>query len=132
MAFGSGSGSASSKDHYEAEVNKKDLNMSAFTTTLNRRWRDGWRLDHAFEQGGNTVVVWARRDDERPIVVQVEAPPATAPAPAVVAAAPSPPPPPPPALTLMPPGTEAGWQPDPTGEHQHRWWDGNGWTDHTA
>ena len=26
----------------------------------------------------------------------------------------------------------AGWQPDPTGKHDHRYWDGDGWTDHVA
>jgi hypothetical protein len=26
----------------------------------------------------------------------------------------------------------AGWQPDPTGEHEHRYWDGQQWTDHVA
>jgi len=26
----------------------------------------------------------------------------------------------------------AGWQPDPTGRHEHRYWDGNAWTDHVA
>ena len=26
----------------------------------------------------------------------------------------------------------AGWQPDPSGKHDHRYWDGTGWTDHVA
>jgi hypothetical protein len=26
----------------------------------------------------------------------------------------------------------AGWQPDPTGKHEHRYWDGARWTDHVA
>ena len=26
----------------------------------------------------------------------------------------------------------AGWQPDPTGKHDHRYWDGTGWTDNVA
>ena len=25
-----------------------------------------------------------------------------------------------------------GWHPDPTGRHQHRWWDGTQWTDQVA
>jgi len=25
-----------------------------------------------------------------------------------------------------------GWFPDPTGRHDHRWWDGAAWTDHVA
>ena len=27
---------------------------------------------------------------------------------------------------------EPSWQPDPTGRHQYRWWDGKGWTDIVA
>lgn len=26
----------------------------------------------------------------------------------------------------------AAWHPDPTGRHQHRWWDGQRWTEHVA
>lgn len=26
----------------------------------------------------------------------------------------------------------AGWFPDPTGRHDHRWWDGGAWTSHVA
>lgn len=26
----------------------------------------------------------------------------------------------------------AGWHPDPTGRHEHRWWDGSTWTAHAA
>lgn len=29
----------------------------------------------------------------------------------------------------MEPGTPASWQPDPTGRHEHRYWDGQVWTD---
>jgi len=28
--------------------------------------------------------------------------------------------------------SEAGWQPDPTGKHDHRYWDGSQWTDNVA
>ena len=28
--------------------------------------------------------------------------------------------------------TAGGWHPDPTGRHQHRWWDGTRWTDTVA
>jgi hypothetical protein len=28
--------------------------------------------------------------------------------------------------------TPASWQPDPTGRHQHRYWDGTAWTEHVA
>jgi hypothetical protein len=28
--------------------------------------------------------------------------------------------------------TPASWQPDPTGRHDHRYWDGSAWTDHVA
>src|SRR5438045_3227866 len=27
---------------------------------------------------------------------------------------------------------DASWQPDPTGRHQYRWWDGAGWTESVA
>lgn len=29
-------------------------------------------------------------------------------------------------------GVDAGWQPDPTGRHQHRYWDGTSWTDQVS
>jgi hypothetical protein len=28
--------------------------------------------------------------------------------------------------------SNAGWHPDPSGAHEHRYWDGNAWTDHVA
>ena len=49
-------------DRYEAVVNKKDINMRRFTAGLNARWKNGWRLAHIFEQSGNTVMVFERRD----------------------------------------------------------------------
>ena len=34
---------------------------------------------------------------------------------------------------MPPPGTTpANWYPDPTSRHQHRYWDGNAWTDHVS
>ncbi|MCU1370109.1 MAG: hypothetical protein JWO77_1303 [Ilumatobacteraceae bacterium] len=44
---------------------------------------------------------------------------------------PLPPPPPPPAAASAATtgGHAAGWHPDPSGRHQHRWWDGHRWTD---
>ena len=51
-------------EHYEAEVNKCSLNMQAFTSKLNHRWKTGWRLSHSFEQDRNTVFVWERREVE--------------------------------------------------------------------
>ncbi len=50
-----------SDDHYDADVNKGSLNMRALADTLNDRWRDGWKLVHAFEKEGNTVLIWERR-----------------------------------------------------------------------
>lgn len=50
-----------SDDHYDCEVNRGDLSMHWFKDTLNDRWKDGWKLAQAFEQAGNTVVVWERR-----------------------------------------------------------------------
>lgn len=31
-----------------------------------------------------------------------------------------------------PPPTPAQWAPDPSGKHQHRWWDGSRWSEHVA
>ncbi|MEZ5250897.1 MAG: DUF2510 domain-containing protein [Ilumatobacteraceae bacterium] len=28
--------------------------------------------------------------------------------------------------------TPANWYPDPTGRNEHRYWDGNAWTDHVS
>jgi Protein of unknown function (DUF2510) len=30
-----------------------------------------------------------------------------------------------------PPLAPPGWHPDPSGQHQLRWWDGTGWSEHT-
>jgi hypothetical protein len=29
-------------------------------------------------------------------------------------------------------GTPAAWHPDPTGRHEHRWWDGAAWSDQVS
>ena len=31
-----------------------------------------------------------------------------------------------------PPGTPAGWLADPSGRHEHRYWDGSRWTEHVT
>lgn len=49
-------------DHYEAVVNTGSLNVERWTKLLNERWEKGWRLDHVFEQKGNTVMVFERRE----------------------------------------------------------------------
>jgi hypothetical protein len=63
-------------------------------------------------------------------------PPAAAPQAQAPAPSPVPAPLPPTASTLPalpPPGMPpAGWNPDPSGRHWWRWWDGIGWTDHVA
>ena len=48
--------------HYDVEVNKRRLGVSGLTKTLNERWENGWRLGHVFEQRGNTVLVFEKRD----------------------------------------------------------------------
>jgi hypothetical protein len=48
--------------HYDVVVNKRGLSVTALTTTLNERWDNGWRLAHVFEQRGNTVLVFEKRD----------------------------------------------------------------------
>lgn len=50
-------------ERYDADVNVGDLNMGNLARTLNKRWRDGWRLHSVFEKDGNTVMVFERRDD---------------------------------------------------------------------
>lgn len=45
----------------------------------------------------------------------------------------APPTPAPPVPAVPPPGLPpAGWNPDPSGRHWWRWWDGMAWTDHVA
>lgn len=39
------------------------MNMSSLNSKLNHYAKDGWRLHSIFEQGGNTVTVFERRDD---------------------------------------------------------------------
>jgi hypothetical protein len=51
--------------HYDADVNEGGINMAAFTSQLNRRWEEGWKLAHAFEQSGNTILVWEQRPTPR-------------------------------------------------------------------
>ena len=47
-------------EHYEAEVNKGDINMRHFSSQLNERYENGWRLSHLHENNGNTIIVWER------------------------------------------------------------------------
>ena len=47
--------------HYQVEVNKRALSVTALTKTLNERWENGWRLVHMLEQRGNTVLVFEKR-----------------------------------------------------------------------
>ena len=47
----------------------------------------------------------------------------------------APPPPAAPAPPVAPPvapTNPAGWFPDPSGGHEHRYWDGTRWTEHVA
>lgn len=47
--------------HYQVEVNKRGLSVTALTKTLNDRWENGWRLAHMLEQRGNSVLVFEKR-----------------------------------------------------------------------
>ena len=47
--------------HYQVEVNKRGLSVTALTKTLNERWENGWALAHILEQRGNTVLVFEKR-----------------------------------------------------------------------
>lgn len=53
---------AGSGGQYLTEVNRKGINMSTLTNQLNARFEEGWRLHSIFEQGGNTITVFERRD----------------------------------------------------------------------
>lgn len=44
--------------HYATEVNKGSANMTLLMGALNQRYSRGYRLAQAFEQGGNTVMVF--------------------------------------------------------------------------
>ncbi len=47
-------------DHYDAEVNRGDLDVGSLTKKLNKRHDEGWKLAHIFEQAGNTVMIWQK------------------------------------------------------------------------
>lgn len=51
------------RERYDAEVNKGSIRMGNLKRVLNQRWSEGWRLHTTFEQDGNTVMVFERRDD---------------------------------------------------------------------
>lgn len=65
-------------------------------------------------------------DGVEPLAAGRAGPAAAVPPPAapVASVAPAPPAPPAPAASAMPPG----WYPDPTGNHERRYWDGTTWT----
>ncbi len=48
--------------HYDVVVNKRSMSVRALTRTLNDRWENGWSLAHVFEQRGNTVLVFEKRE----------------------------------------------------------------------
>lgn len=45
---------------YDTEVNKGSINMRSLSSNLNKRGSEGWRLAHAFQEGGNTVLIYER------------------------------------------------------------------------
>ena len=47
-------------DHYEAEVNKGDVNMRSLQSNLNKRYEDGWKLAHVVSEAGNMIFIWER------------------------------------------------------------------------
>jgi hypothetical protein len=48
----------SPNQHYLTEVNKASIHMQSWQRHLNDMYARGWRLDHVFEQDGNTVQVF--------------------------------------------------------------------------
>ena len=47
--------------HYDMEVNKGSIRAQSFSKDANKRWVDGWKIAHMFEQDGNTIIIWERR-----------------------------------------------------------------------
>jgi hypothetical protein len=47
-------------DAYITEVNRGDLNMGSLERSLNDKHKDGYKLAHIFEQGGNTIMIFER------------------------------------------------------------------------
>jgi hypothetical protein len=45
--------------HYMTEVNKGSIRMGSWENHLNDMWGQGYKLEHVFEQDGNTVQVYA-------------------------------------------------------------------------
>ncbi len=68
--------------------------------------------------------------------VAAYAPPAPLPGAVATASAPTPPPPPGAAPASAsypaPASTAAAWYPDPSGHHEHRYWNGTAWTEHVS
>ncbi|HEX8081629.1 MAG TPA: hypothetical protein VF557_15570 [Jatrophihabitans sp.] len=63
MALGMGgafSGGSPNGPHYEIEVNKGATNVGKFQDAANKRFENGYRMAHVFEQNGNTICVWER------------------------------------------------------------------------
>lgn len=53
---------------YDVVVNRGSMNAGAMRHRLNSAWARGWRLSHIFEQHGNTVIIFERREiDNEPI-----------------------------------------------------------------
>jgi hypothetical protein len=52
------------KNHYQTDVNKGDLNMRSWQGNLNEQYERGYVLAHVFEQGGNTVLVYAHHNHQ--------------------------------------------------------------------
>jgi len=46
---------------YEVEVNNGSMRVQQFAKTANARWANGYLIEHVYEQDGNTVVVWRKR-----------------------------------------------------------------------
>lgn len=48
---------------YDTQVNKGDINMRSLRGDLNKRGADGWRLSQAFQENGNTILIYERALD---------------------------------------------------------------------
>lgn len=45
---------------YDTEVNKGSINMRSLASTLNKRGAEGWRMAQAFQESGNTILIFER------------------------------------------------------------------------
>jgi DNA-directed RNA polymerase subunit RPC12/RpoP len=101
-------------------------NAQPFTGPAARKWRQRYEKEQKSKSEA-TLAAEARAAESAAAEISAEIAAATATGNGA-------PPPPPPAVAagVLPPGTPAAWQSDPTGRHELRYWDGAAFTDHVS